>query len=452
MASIPLLPEEILGLITSTLEISDFSSFRLVSREVNKKTFQNFSSTYFGTVSIDLSPQSINKLQALSDQEHITQNIHTLLVKDKRGTLGQGSLLNWNGYPSTDSPTSAPDIARLCSILTKKLKACRSFSIEDHCSLADDDAFDRKRYSGSDAIRVVLAIISQTGLPVKAFSLHLGPRGAGRVDMKKLNMPHHYGPNLQSSWAHLQELTLSFTVDSDAFDWALSLIVQAKNLRSLMLGLDIHESEAFFARLSDHGGLPKIEKLELKSTRISKETFLTLLLHFRPTLQTLVLRGVEFESGVWTSAFLEMRHATSQIHTLQISSLNDCGGLVIFPSLRTTTESSDTDDRTSIEVLDEEIDLEMQAASIRYQGEHIDLALERLSNNAEYYESSPSPRGSKSVCSYPASLSNMLPVRDCHCIFTNDFEGRNPNELSVKKYDQVNVIRDGYNCKCFLPN
>jgi hypothetical protein len=411
MTSLPLLPEEILGLVISSLEISDVCSFRLVSRKVNRKTFHNFGSTYFGTVRIDLSSESINKLQALSEQEHIIQHIQTLLVKDKYGALGQGSVLNWNGYPSTNSTTSASDIARLCSILTNKLKNCRSFCIEDHCSLADDDAFERNRCSGSDAIRVILAVISQTGLSVKGFSLHLGPRGAGRVDMTRLNIPLQYGPNLQSSWAHLQELALGFTIDSDALNWALSLIVQAKNLRSLTLGLDIHESEAFFARLSDHGGLPKIEKLELKSTRISKETFLTLLLHFRPTLQTLVLRGLEFESGVWSSAFLEMRHATSQIHTLQVSSLNDTGGLVIFPSLPTDTTSFDQDAMETIEVVEEEIDLATQAAGIRYQGEHIDLALERLSTHAVYYRSPPpSPKGSKSVCMYPESFSNILQI------------------------------------------
>lgn len=384
MTSIQLLPEEILGLIASSLGVSDACSFRLVSREVNKKTFHNFSSTYFGTVRIDFSPQSIKKLRILSDQKHIIQHIHTFLIKDKCGTLSQTSLLDWNGYPSADSPTSASDIARLCSILTNKLKNCRSFRIEDECSLENDDAFDRNKCSGSDAIRVILAVISQTGLPVKSFSLNLGPPGAGRVDMTRLNMPLQYGPNLQSSWAHLHELALCFTIDADAFDWALSLILQAKNLRSLILGLDIHESEAFFARLSDHGGLPKIEMLELKSTRISKETFLTLLMHFQPTIQTLVLREVEFENGVWPSAFLEMRHASSRIHTLQVSSLSDTEGLVIFPSLDTDVDSFDEDDGTTIEVMDEEIDSEVLATGIRYHGEYIDLALERLSDNAAY--------------------------------------------------------------------
>jgi len=452
MASIPLLPEEILGLIVSSLEISDFYSFRLVSRAVNRKTFHSFSSTCFGTVQIDLSHQSINKLQTLSDQEHIIQHIHTLLIKDRCGTLGPGSLLNGNISPSINSPTPSSDIARLCNILTNRLKGCRSFCIEDQCSVTDAPALNQERCSGSDAIRVVLAIISQTGLPAKAFSLSLGPRGAGRVDMTRLNMPLHYGPNLQSSWAHLQELALVFTIDSDAIEWALSLIVQAKNLRSLTLGLDIHESEAFFARLSDHGGLPKIEKLELKSTRISKETFLTLLLHFRPTLQTLVLHGVDFESGVWSAAFKEMRHATSQIHTLRISSLNDSGGLVTFPSLRNDAESSNTQDRISIEVRDEDTELEIQAASIFYQGDHIDLALERLSRTAVYYRRSPSPKWSKSVFSHPGSLSNMLQVRDHHCIVANDFEGQSPNEVSVKRYDHVNVILREDNCMSLVLN
>lgn len=203
--------------------------------------------------------------------------------------------------------------------------------------------------------------------------------------MSRLDIPLYFRPEFKNAWAHLQELSLDFTIDRDAFNWAINLIIYARSLRRLSLGLDIHESEAFFTRLSAVGGLPILDELEIKNTRTSKETLLTLLIHFHRSLRTLTLRGVDLESGAWSAAFLEMRHAVSKLNTFHASSLNDNGGRVIFPTLRYSPGILKMED-LAFKLVDEAIGFEPQVAGVRYQGENISSALEVLAGSAAYHK------------------------------------------------------------------
>jgi len=203
--------------------------------------------------------------------------------------------------------------------------------------------------------------------------------------MSRLDIPLYIRPDFRNAWAHLQELSLDFTINHDAFNWAIDLIIHARSLRRLSLSLDFHESEPFFTRLSAVGGLPKLEELEIKNTRTSKETLLTLLLHFHRSLRILTLRGVDFESGVWSAAFLEMRHAVSKLDAFHASSLKDNGGRVVFPTLRYSPQILQTEG-LAFKLVDEAIGFEPQVAGVRYWGKHINSALEVLAGSAAYYE------------------------------------------------------------------
>lgn len=426
------------------LEDHDLHAFRLVSREVNKKTFNTFGDVSFGTVRTDFTPPSIQRLQRLSAQNQIIPHIETLLVKDTRGALGHDSLSNWSSTTSALAAPPSPTYTKLCQILSR-FKSCRSFRIEDNCPGSYLASFEPRRCNSSDAIAMVLAAIAQSGLRTKSFSIELSPRGEGKLDMSRLDATLYKKHEFRYAWTHLQQLSLVFTIEFDAFDWIRNLITHATNLKTLRLGLDDQESETFFTHLAKEGGLPKIEKLELQSSKISKETLLTLLQHFHLSLRYLTLNEIHLESGIWSAALLEMRHAVSRVQKFSASSLTDSGGLVLFPTLLHHNEVLGTETRV-LELVDEET--ESAGAAIRYGGEHITSALEVLAKSAGYHDRTSSTGSGRSVFSSSGKMASMH--LEQQYVVVRDFNGRNPNELVVKKNDRVVLVREEPHGKLLL--
>ena len=68
----------------------------------------------------------------------------------------------------------------------------------------------------SDAIGIILAIIAETSLPVKAFRMDFRSRGTGRVDAKRLQMPLTYSTQQRRSIGNAAppqtEITHFFTI------------------------------------------------------------------------------------------------------------------------------------------------------------------------------------------------------------------------------------------------
>ena len=375
MVSLSSLSPKVLGHITDTLDIPDFCSFRSVSREVNKKTFHNFANTCFGTLQTNLGSTGIDRLRRFSEEHNLVPHVHTLLFNDGDSPSGQIPWRSSNDYSLNHLTLQSPSVPTLCSLLTNKFTSCRSFRIED----------ENRAPKTADAIANILAVITQTGLHAKSFSIQLGNHGSSRIDMIKMDHSLYQNIDFQNAWSHLRELSLAFTIDRDAFDWTINLITHARSLQRLSLSLAGHESEAFFTRLVAVGGLPKLEELEIRNTRVSKETLLTLLLHFHSTLRKLALHGVAFDLGAWPAAFLEMRHAVSKLNSLYACALNDNGGRIIFPTLRQSPQILRAEGIV-LKLVNEAIGFEPQVAGVHYQGEDISSALELLAGSAAYYE------------------------------------------------------------------
>lgn len=441
MVSLKHLPREVLGLIIDLVETSDFYSLRLVAKEINKNCFQKFAVEFFETLETDLSSRRIDKLRKISEQYNLTPHVHTLLFKDKDQYSRSHSLNNWNDSAAAHSTLRSERVERFCDLLVSKFKSCRSFRIEGR--VTSTDTVKHNRFDSSDAVATVLALVARTGLLINSFSMNLSP-GTGKIDITKLDTPLYSKPEFRTPWAYLRDLSLVFTIDREALDWTLDLIICAKGLQRLALGLDTHESEAFFQRLAAVGGLPRLEELKITNSCISKETLLTLLLHFTRSLRTLVLRAVNFESGSWSLAFLEMRHVVSGLHDFQVFSLYDSAGQVIFPTLRHSPELLSTEG-LELELANEKIEMEPQVTGIHYRGEHITNALDILAGSSAYYRISPPSDLEMPNLLYPSPLTDR--TRSQQFIVLYDFDAQNTEELSVKRNEDIVVIQKEGNGK-----
>ncbi|MCJ1304731.1 hypothetical protein MMC08_007544 [Hypocenomyce scalaris] len=304
------LPTELIELIASALEPIDLCSLRLVCKEVHKNTTDCFGHTCLTTFRTDLSRKNLQKLEELSRQKHLRHHVQTLLIKDLRDDLrqfyGLGEGFSLHRHPSGYLLDPLPGVQMLQGILLNRLLNCRSFYI--YSDYASEESYESGLLMPSDAVGIILAIIAETSLPVKSFSVDFLSHGTGSFDAQRLHMPQYRKPEFRTGWAHLQELSLEQSMKSDAFDWAMDLVLHATGLRKLSLDFQHQNSASFIDRLSLTERLPGLQELQLSGASLTVETISGFLLRFCNSLRALTFRHVHIESGgTWVSVLKVLR-------------------------------------------------------------------------------------------------------------------------------------------------
>jgi hypothetical protein len=301
-------PGEIIQVIATKLPHKDILNLRLVSKELNDKTFHHFSHVCFGTFQTDLSLKSMKDLEDLSNQKHLRRFLHTLLIqctpmspgepyKALGNTLGRGFVWARNSAGHLTAPQ--PGLEVLFHLLTEKLVNCKSFRI--------DNAFDPNEKQGEslgpsilttlDALTSIFSMIAEKGLDVTSFGIHLH---RGCENFSRLDIQQTKTPEFLKSWANLQSLYIdSLDVIPGELDWIMGLIEHATNLQRLTLSCDQLWGFVLIHRASPLRNLAQLEELRLQAVYVPEQTLLALLSRLKLTLRVLVLDRVELHRGTW---------------------------------------------------------------------------------------------------------------------------------------------------------
>ncbi len=297
----PTLAVEIIELISAFSDPADLRSLRLVCRELNRKTLHYFGLANFATVQTDLSRDSLQRIQNISESEHLAVHVQCLHIKHADdGRLGRG--LDWcpHQWNSLTNQFGGADVLR--DVLVKNLLKYRSFHINSY------DEYQPHRETDSlipsDALGIVMSLVAEADLALRSFTVESTHNGNGRLDTQRLQMPLSRTPRFTAAWSHIEELVLNFAMTSDQYDWILLLISSGPRLRNL--SLVFHDaSSSFIERLVSLHSLHRLEDLSLRSAHMTVENISTLLLNNRETLNSLSLRHTIIEDGGKWATVLE---------------------------------------------------------------------------------------------------------------------------------------------------
>ena len=310
-SKLPTLAIEVVETITVLIDPAALRSLRLVCRGLNEKTLRDFGLTNFATVQTDLSRKSLQRLQDISESEHLAVYVQYLHIKcTDDGKLGRG--LDWRRHPSgclADEPNGAN---LLRDILSQKLLKCRSFHIHSYDEYQPPHETDC--LIPSDAAGIILSIVAKAGLVLRAFTIQCSHDGNGRLDTPRLEMPLSQTPDFVAAWSHIEELLLDYAMTFDQGVWVIHLIASAPRLRKLSLGF-YEAGTSFTTLLGSLHKLNRLEELSLRSANVTVENISTLLLNNCETLRSLTLRHVIMENdGTWATVLENMK---SQLPHLQ---------------------------------------------------------------------------------------------------------------------------------------
>lgn len=370
--TLPTLPVEVIELIAHTLEPSQLFSLRLVCKQLQQKTLYPFGKC-FTTFPTDLSRRSLKTLQLVSQNAQLQQCVQTLLIgMVEDDILGGG--FQWHQHSPGHTEAPLPGLEKLQDILVHNLPNCRSFHIKSGSQSIEE----------SDAIGIILSIITRTSLPVKSFIVDFS---SGVVDEKRLQMWQYRQPSFRSGWSHVQELSFVHVLASETFDWAIDLIVDATSLRKLSLAWDFGRSASFIERLCSSNALHGLQSFSLDHAHVASDKLSELLVRSRYSLRALSFRHVAIESGSdWPTVLGQLSDQLPFLENISMRYLfryrHDGRYQFIFPSLSSNPVVPGSGGRRFTLKWGWR-KRESKLFGVDYQGPGVDKALKMLMNAAE---------------------------------------------------------------------
>ena len=312
------LTTELIEYIVAQLELEDLRVLRLVCKNLSHKTLHYFGSTYFAHVRTDLSRTSLQKLQQLSRHEQLGNHVRTLFI---RGPHRMGWGYSWERSPSHSLLFPHPGVQTLQDALLA-LKNCRSFCIYNDGR--PGKLYERGCLRPSDAVAIVLYIISETGLPVRSFAADFFTFCDYSVDISRLHLASYQKPGFRSAWSQLQELSLRQRVNRQEFDWVLDLILAAPNLRCLSLDFGSEMWNSFFDLASSCKRFPKLQELNISSINFHNDSLFEFLFRFGDSLRILRLAHFSLDrTQSWKSVFKLLGTKLPVLETISVCFLSE---------------------------------------------------------------------------------------------------------------------------------
>jgi hypothetical protein len=305
-AHFPTLAVELIELIANDVEGEGLLNLRLTCRALQKKTFHSFARRFFTSIKTDLSDDSLQRVDALSQHEALRPYVQGLAFMLQNG-IGRGLVLDRYPWGSLSAPMEVEAIRRLRDNLINKLTKCRSFFI--FCRYPEGHP-DMNRVTITDAVAVFFALIIDAQLPVSSFHLIYANKFSRTLimDMRRLPKSLYRQPEFKMVWSNLQKLSLEQYLTLDNFGFLLELILSAPNLRTLLLNLGSHDLACeFMHELAETATFSQLKEFALFRTLVRAPDIIKMLGHVRGTLSNLTLYHVSLASGDnWTSVLREL--------------------------------------------------------------------------------------------------------------------------------------------------
>lgn len=305
-ALFPTLAVELVELIANDLEGDGLLALRLTCRELQKKTFHCFARRFFTSIKTDLSDDSLQRVDALSQHQALRPYVQGLAFMLQNG-VGRG--LVWDRHPwgSLSAPMEVEAIRRLRDNLINKLTNCRSFFI--FCRYPEGHP-DMSRVTITDAVAVFFALIVDAQLPVSSFHLIYANKFSRTLimDMRRLPKLLYRQPEFKVVWSNLQKLSLEQYLTLDNFGFLLELILSAPNLKTLLLNLGSHDLACeFMHELAETATFSQLQELALFRTLVRAPDLIKLLKRLRKNLATVTFYHVSLaQDDNWTSILKEL--------------------------------------------------------------------------------------------------------------------------------------------------
>lgn len=306
MPALSTLPVEVIETIACTLDRPSIFAVRLTCKKFHQKTLHYFRHTYFDTVQTDLSHNSLQKLQSISQSEEFKYCVQTLLIKKWDHGLGQG--LYWHRAEAWAPSNSVVDLAspgvQILREIVTTLVNCKSFRIHSFGGMEEE--YKPWYLLPSDAANIILGLVAILGLPIKAF--HLDFSSLESVDASRVQMKPFQHLDFASAWKNLEDLRLEYHLTPDIFDWSRNLVLQTTRLRKLSLKFNFDHSISFLDSLL-HSPTPfqRLQELKLGYLHITLDALSALLLHCRSTLCRLSLCHIYIQSGTWVQVLTDLK-------------------------------------------------------------------------------------------------------------------------------------------------
>ena len=309
------LPTEIIELIARELELSDLSFLRLVCKSLSHKTIHYFGLTYFTDVHTSLSFASLEKLQQISQHEQLCHYVRKLLIKGPHG-IGRG--FSWYRNPSRSLIFPHPAV-RIVRESLLALENCRSFCLYNDGQHKYGQRYERGCLRPSDAVTIILHIVAETGLPVKAFAANFITFCETCVDPALLHLESYRTPKFRGAWSQLRELSLRQEVDGHNFEWIKNLIISAPNLQSLTMDFGIEMTNYFFSRVKSCEAFPRLQEVNISGLRFLSESFFDFLFSFKDSLRVLRLSNFLLDAPQsWKSFFPLLKTELPLLETISV--------------------------------------------------------------------------------------------------------------------------------------
>ncbi|KAJ5205095.1 uncharacterized protein N7498_005974 [Penicillium cinerascens] len=305
---------------------------------------------------IHLSQNAIERLSKVAENPHIRQHDQPLVIEDPEDNLF-GREISWARCPSGHLAVPQKAIQQWQTVLSR-LVNCKEFEIRREHSFESSD-FSSLR--SNDAITDVLSIISNLSIPVSAFAIHFKPKGTignNHLEMECICPLDLRKPGFTAAWAHIQDLSLQYTMGSDdtsaalqSAGWTVELVQYPARLIKLDLNFDLgDQADSIIHRLSTLSSLCQLQELTLESfSLVSEEALPELLYTVRKCLQTVSFSFSTLPDECWISILKSLGSKFPSLKSINLQLLTGTNkGPLHFPRL---SESLDVDEDTSFTVV-----------------------------------------------------------------------------------------------------
>ena len=386
-----ILPTELVEHVAGNLEREDLLRLRLVCQSINDKTLRLFGQAWFSTQKTDLSYHSLQKLKRVAEHVRFRHCVQELVIKGPIWRILEGEIgtdLPWTRFSSGHLIPSPPTVETLRAILLQ-FGNCRSFQVLEYSKLegALEMPYDG-RLTPSEAIIMILTLITESGLPAKSLLIRNDER-KNSIDPKQPDVIQYQEQGLRDGWAHLQELILEHHIIHERLEWLTELIVSASNLQILELcPFPDQEFSKFFERLASASNLPRIQKLRLWELEVTEECLSGLILRLHDSLHAFSFRYITIiNGGTWASVFEKLEGKLPRLKQISVEMIGERKRYVTFPSLEDNPVLPNTNgqkfDLTYRELHGYRFGRWVSGAN--YLGSHANDALHILARSVVYY-------------------------------------------------------------------
>ena len=310
-------PPEIHDAIFRVLEVADFHSLRLASRQLEQRSRAAFGAAAFSTLRVDFSRDNLEWLADVSSREDFRLAVREWQIGNWSGrgngwkysreiVLGDDG--HWPRIEGGHLDLNSSLVQQFTQMLSR-FPNCTSATVTDQRARLsyhprNINSGPEESLTSADAVELMLHASSVPGAPrIQSFRIRVSrdldwnPPGA----ISKATIA-----SAQNSWTtHLPELVLEFPAESDRDneDNLLHLLTSSSNLKTLRLkwhaefGSEGYTLTRHLDKFPDFA--PPLENLLLGTLTLAESDVLRLLMSCRDTLSSLSFYIVKLRSGSW---------------------------------------------------------------------------------------------------------------------------------------------------------